>query len=91
MMRYLTDNFTHLKRNNSKQLIISTIGFIINVLVAFLWREAYQKELKEEIISKMTGAEMQKNQVARGVNKESNLEFMLDILTKSKVLEIRKE
>ena len=36
MMRYLTDNFMHLKRNNSKQLIISTIGFIINVPVAFL-------------------------------------------------------
>ena len=47
-----------------------------------MWREAYRKELKEEIISEMTGAEMQKIQVARGVDEESDLEFMLDIIAK---------
>jgi hypothetical protein len=63
-------------------MIISMVGFVINVPVSFLWRETYQKTWKEDIIEEMRVAEMQKIQAAKEVSEDSDLEFILDVIPK---------
>ena len=47
IMKYLANNNTHIKKNSSRQLIVSTIGFIINVPVFSVWKEGYVSHLKK--------------------------------------------
>jgi hypothetical protein len=63
-------------------LIVSIIGFIINVPVFSVWNEGYVSHLKKEIIREMTMSEMRKIQEAREVEESSDIDFILDVITK---------
>ena len=79
-MKYLRSNNTHIKKNSSRQLIVSTIGFIINVPVFSVWKEGYVSHLRKGIIGEMTMSEMRKIQEAREVEENSNINFILDVI-----------
>ena len=82
IMKYLANNNTHIKKNSSRQLIVSIIGFIINVPVFSVWKEGYVSHLKKEIIGEMTMSEMRRIQEAREVEENSDIDFILDVITK---------
>ena len=82
IMKYLANNNTHIKKNSSRQLIVSIIGFIINIPVFSIWKEGYVSHLKKEIIGEMTMSEMRRIQEAREVEENSDIDFILDVITK---------